>query len=90
MGSQPALQKRQVWRLALRWRKKSGEWRYAVLLSTLTQRDVIKLLRQPTDRVHDSRAVALAYAKLYDLRAGGVEVEVKESKQGLVINRRSK
>jgi hypothetical protein len=80
---------RQVRRLALRWRKKSGEWRYAVLLSTLTPHDVIKLLRQPADRVHDSRAVALAYAKLYDLR-GGVEVEIKESKQGLGINRRSK
>jgi hypothetical protein len=81
---------RQVRRLALRWRKKSGEWRYAVLLSTLTPHDVIKPLRQPADRVHDSRAVALAHAKLYDLRGGGVEVEIKESKQGLGINRRSK
>ena len=36
---------RPVRRLALRWRKKHGEWRYAVLLSTLTPRDVINLLR---------------------------------------------
>lgn len=76
--------------LALRWRKKNGEWKYAVLLSTLTLRDVINLLRQPVDRVNDPTAAALAYAKLYDLRGGGVEVEIKESKQGLGINRRSK
>ena len=32
----------------------------------------------------------LAYATLYDQRGGTVEIEIKESKQGIGINRRSK
>ena len=81
---------RPIRRLALRWRKKNGDLSYAVLLFTLAPPDVINLLRQPIDRAHDTRAAALAYAKLYDLRGGGIEVEIKESKQGLGITRRSK
>lgn len=81
---------RSIRRLALRWRKKNGDWRYAVLLSTLEPRDVISLLRQPADRVNNKSAVALGYAKLYDKRGGAVEIEIKESKQGIGITRRSK
>ncbi len=35
---------RPVRRLALRWRTRKGGWKYAVLLSTLTPRDVIALM----------------------------------------------
>ncbi len=81
---------RPVRRLALRWRTRKGGWKYAVLLSTLTPRDVIALMNLPVDRAHDPCAVALAYAKLYDKRGGTIEVEIKEGKQGLGMNRRSK
>src|SRR4030095_9081690 len=59
---------RPVRRLALRWRMKKGQWQSAMLISTLTPREVIDLLGRPVDRVHARRAVALAYAKLYDQR----------------------
>ena len=81
---------RPVRRLALRWRKKKGGWKHAILLSTLPPAGVIALINLPADRVRDPRAVALAYAKLYDKRGGTVEVEIKEGKQGLGITRRSK
>lgn len=81
---------RPVRRLAMRWRKKNGGWKHAILLSTLSPRDVIALMNLPVDQVRDQRAVALAYAKLYDKRGGMVEVEIKEGKQGLGITRRSK
>jgi len=81
---------RPVQRLALRWRKKKGGWKHAILLSTLAPKDVIALMDLPVDRVRNPRAVALAYAKLYDKRGGAVEVEIKEGKQGLGIVRRSK
>ena len=35
-------------------------------------------------------AVTLAYSVLYDKRGGTVEVEIKESKQGIGIHKRSK
>ena len=34
--------------------------------------------------------MALAYAQLYDQRAGAIEVEIREDKQGVGINRRRK
>ena len=81
---------RTVRRLALRRRKKRGGWKYAILLSTLSPRDIIALMNLPVDRVNNTQAVALAYAKLYDKRGGSVEVEIKEGKQGLGINRNQK
>ena len=40
--------------------------------------------------VHDADAVVLAYGTLYDKRGGAVETEIKESKQGIGITKRSK
>lgn len=77
-------------RLAMRWRLRNGQWKHALILSTLEPREVVQLLNQPVDRMRDPRAVAAAYAKLYDLRAGAVEIEFKEDKQGFGITKRSK
>jgi hypothetical protein len=40
-----------VRRLALRWKKSSGQIRYGVIISTLEPRDVILLTKRPVDRV---------------------------------------
>ena len=45
---------RPVRRLSIRWRKKDGGWRHAVLLSTLSPRDVIALMNLPVGRVPGS------------------------------------
>jgi hypothetical protein len=81
---------RLVRRLAMRWASRKGPWRYAMLISTLESAEVIDLLVLPVDRVKDRRAVALAYAKLYNRRGGAVEIDIKQSKQGLGITKRSK
>ncbi len=60
-----------------------------MLISTLSPRDVIRLTGQPISIVNDSRLVALAYAKFYDQRSGAVEIEIKEDKQDVGINKRS-
>ena len=61
-----------------------------MLISTLSPSEVICLLDQPISTVNDSRFVALAYAKFYDRRGGAVEIQIKQSKQGLGLRRRSK
>lgn len=81
---------RPVRRLALRWRKRNGQRCHALLISTLGPRQVMKLLGEPAGKVTDERAVMLAYAKLYDERGGGVEIDIKESKQGLGVTKRRK
>jgi hypothetical protein len=50
----------------------------------------MELLGQPPEKADDAQAVLLAYAQLYDERGGAIEIEIKESKQGLGIAKRNK
>ena len=77
-------------RLAVRCRKKNGQWAVGVIVSSLTPQDVIVLTGQPIERVHDPLTVLLAYMYFYDLRGGGVETVTKEDKQGLGLTKRNK
>lgn len=77
-------------RIALRWRKKNGQRCTAMLLSTLQPADVFALLGKPRGQMRDPQAVLSAYGQLYDERGGAVEIEIKESKQGLGITKRNK
>jgi hypothetical protein len=81
---------RPVQRIAVRCRKKNGQWGVGVLISTLSPADVIRLTQQPIDRLNDPLAVLRAYVYFYDQRSGGVETEIKEDKQGLGITKRNK
>ena len=87
----------EVWRLRAAGQKTcaevaegNGQKYYALLISTLEPRDVLKLLGRPAGEVRDERAVMLAYARLYDARGGGVEIDIKESKQGPGVTKRRK
>jgi hypothetical protein len=81
---------RPVRRLAIRWRKRNRQLGHDLLISTLTPAEVMKLLGRPEREAYEPELVALAYAKLYDLRAGAIEIEIREDKQGVGINRRRK
>ena len=52
--------------------------------------EVLNLLGEPPELVKDGRAVLLAYARLYDERGGAIEIDIKESKQGLGVTKRRK
>jgi len=87
---------RLIKRLILRWPPmKEEKWKkkpfhYACLLSTLEPEEVIRQLNLPADTVRDQDAVTLAYSALYDKRGGTVEIEIKESKQGIGLHKRCK
>jgi hypothetical protein len=81
---------RPVRRLAIRWRKRNRQLGYDLLISTLTPDEVLRLLGRPAREAHEPESVALAYAQLYDQRAGAIEIEIREDKQGVGINRRRK
>jgi hypothetical protein len=81
---------RPVRRLAIRWRKRNRQLGHDLLISTLSPAEVFKLLGRPAREAHEPELVALAYARLYDQRAGVIEIEIKEDKQGVGINRRRK
>jgi hypothetical protein len=81
---------RPVKRIAVRCRKKNGQWGYGVILSTLSPQDVLLLTGGYLQDVDDPKAVLLAYAHFYDQRGGGVEIEIKQDKQGLSASKRNK
>jgi len=81
---------RPVRRLAIRWRKRNRQLGHDLLISTLAPDEVLRLLGRPECEAHEPELVALAYAKLYDQRAGAIEIEIREDKQGVGINRRRK
>ncbi len=81
---------RPVVRIAVRCRKKNGQWGVGVLIGSAdpTQVDVAGAVlpaeRQPT------LAQLLGYVYRYDARGGGIETANKEDKQGLGIGKRNK
>lgn len=81
---------RPVRRLAIRWRKRNRQTGHDLLISTLKPAEVMELLGRPEREAHEPKLVALAYAKLYDRRAGAIEIEIREDKQGVGITRRRK
>lgn len=81
---------RPVRRIAMRWRKRNGQKSHAMLLSTLEPEDVLRLLGRPLEQGQDEQALLSAYAELYDQRGGTVEIEIKESKQGVGMAKRNK
>jgi hypothetical protein len=81
---------RAVGRIAVRWKQKNGQWEYAVVISTLSAKDVILETGQALESVLDHEAVTLAYVRFYDDRGGAAETSFKEDKQGLGLTKRNK
>jgi hypothetical protein len=79
-----------VKRIAVRARKRNGQWGIGVLISAIPEADIGLLARTPAKRWQDPATSLLAYVYFYDLRGGGVETEIKEDKQGLGITKRNK
>jgi hypothetical protein len=81
---------RPVRRIAVRCRKKNGQWGVGVILSTLAPEEVLSLVGESPEKADDPQAVLWAYVRFYDQRGGGVEIEIKEDKHGLGSLRRNK
>ena len=79
-----------VRRIAVRCRKKNGQWGVGVLISTLEAPEVLSLDRaahQPQD--DDARCCWPTSISMMQ-RGGGVETAFKDDKQGLGITKRNK
>jgi hypothetical protein len=81
---------REVRRVAVRCRKKNGQWGIGVVISALSPEQVLELTGQSPAKLTEEAAVLLAYVYFYDARGGGVETAFKDDKQGLGITKRNK
>lgn len=81
---------RVVVRIAVRCRKRNGQWGIGVLISTIEASTIVTLTElSPSEWVH-AEAALLAYGYFYDGRGGGVETSFKGDKQGLGMSKRNK
>ena len=76
--------------VVIRQRKRSGQWRYALLISDLPTETLCWLARRPVRNQPTSDEHMWALLGAYDKRSGGIETNFKESKQGLGLNKRNK
>jgi hypothetical protein len=76
--------------LALRWPKPKGGWHYRILVFNLTDELLFKLAGRALPATPTQPEVFAAIVDAYDLRGGGVETSIKNSKQGLGLNKRNK
>jgi hypothetical protein len=76
--------------LAIRSRKRNGQWTYHVVVFTLTDDQLFWLAHLPLRVQPSPQQLALAALHAYDLRSGGVETSNKGSKLGLGLTKRNK
>ena len=76
--------------LAVRTPKKNGQWRYWVIVFSLSDQQILFLNHQSPSPSLTSEQLLFAALHAYDLRSGGVETSNKGSKQGLGITKRNK
>ncbi len=76
--------------IAIRKRKKNGDWSYHVLVFTLADEMVFELTGQTMPMGGSPSDTLFGILHLYDLRGGGLETQNKSDKQGLGLSRRNK
>jgi hypothetical protein len=76
--------------LAIRTRTKQGTWQLRVLVFTFDNSFLFQLARRPYPKAPSELDLMLAALYAYDLRGGGIETSIKDSKQGLGITKRNK
>jgi hypothetical protein len=81
---------RPVRRIAVRCQKENGQWGIGVIVSNLEPNEVLLLSGQYFQSQSSDLEVLLAYVHFYDQRGGGIEIEIKEDKQGLGTTKRNK
>jgi hypothetical protein len=80
----------QVRRVAVRCRKANGQWGLGVIVSSLSNAELIQMLGWESAAQYDSQKVLLGLVYFYDQRGGGIETEIKQDKQGLGLGTRNK
>jgi hypothetical protein len=76
--------------LAIRWPKEKGGFHYCVLVFNLSDLMIFQLAGLLMPRQLTDQDLFSAIMKAYNLRSGGVETSIKNSKQGLGLNKRNK
>ena len=88
--TEPHEYERATRQLAVRWPEEKGGWHYCVLVFNLTDLMLFQLAGWLMPKHLTEQDLFSAIMKAYNLRSGGVETSIKNSKQGLGLNKRNK
>ena len=88
--TEPHRYERQTRQIVIRKPKKNKEWQYRALVFNLNDATLLWLARCPALSDPTPLQVLLAAVHAYDLRGGGVETSIKNSKSGLGLTKRNK
>lgn len=81
---------RPIHRIAVRTRKKNGQWGIGLLLTTLEPEQVGYLVGYTPEQLEIPKYQLLAYPHFYDLRGGGVESSFNQETQPVGFTKRAK
>jgi hypothetical protein len=81
---------RPVKRIVVRCQRLDGTFAYGMLICSLSDEQVLAVLKRPRTLLSDPTAILTAYVNFYDQRGGGVETSFKGDKQGLGLTKRNK
>jgi hypothetical protein len=87
---EPHVYVRPTRQLAVRKQDKKGNWRVRVLVTDLDDATLLWTARRPIKKNPTEIDIMRAILYGYDLRGGGAETSIKDSKQGLGITKRNK
>lgn len=74
---------RPLTRIALRHQDRQGRWRYELLLSTLSAKDIRALCPVSDAQAAPEARLLLSYVYFYDQRGGGIECAFRQDNQAL-------
>lgn len=86
----PHIYSQETKQVSLRKLNKQGKWQYRVLITNLPIKQIFALAQISFSKKPTKLEIAFAIVRVYDLRGGGVETSIRESKSGLGITKRNK
>jgi hypothetical protein len=81
---------RPVERIAVRYRKRNGQWGTEVLINTVPQEEIARRVAPPQGTEDAEHARLLATTYFYDGRGGACETSFQGGKQGLAMTKKNK
>lgn len=81
---------RPVERIAVRYRKRNGQWGTEVLINTVPPEEIQRRVAPPRGALNAEHARLLATTYFYDGRGGACETSFKGGKQGLGMTKKNK
>lgn len=88
--TKPHAYQQETRQVVMRKRRRNGKWHMGLLVTNLPSNALFELARQPQRKTPTAEQLLWALVYAYDMRSGGVETSLRQSKEALHIHQRNK